>query len=63
MSNVIDMDEYKASVIARDFIAENGEEAFREFQAMIRDYLAACEDLGLVPQDIIDRFGSVKGMN
>jgi hypothetical protein len=63
MANVIDLDQYRAETIARDFIAEHGEAEFLEFQKMIREYLSACEDLGLVPQDIIDRFGSVRGMN
>lgn len=60
MNNVVDFYDYKASAIANDFIAEHGIEEFREFQKALRAYLEMCEDLGLVPQDIIDKFGSVR---
>ena len=56
MAKVIDIDEYRASIIARDIIAEEGIEGFRKFQEGLRAYLELCEDLGLVPDEILERF-------
>lgn len=56
MANVIEMDEYKASKIAGEFIAEHGIEEFREFQKCLREYLELCEDAGLVPEDIMAKY-------
>ena len=44
-------------------IAEHGVKEFEEFQKFLRDYLELCEDAGLVPQEIIDRHGSIKEFN
>ena len=60
MTNVIDIHKFKAASFARDFIAEHGVKEFEEFQKFLRDYLELCEDAGLVPQEIIDRHGSIK---
>ena len=56
MTNIIDFDEYKASEIAREFIAEHGIEEFREFQEALKAYLELCEDAGLVPEDIMAKY-------
>ena len=60
ITNVIDINDFKAASFARDFIAKHGAKEFGEFQELLLDYLELCEDEGLVPQEIINEFGSIK---
>lgn len=62
MANVTDINEYRALVIARKIIAEEGIEGFKKFQEGLVAYLELCEDLGLVPDDILEKYGSVKNL-
>ena len=58
MANVINMDEYKASIFARHFIAEHGIDEFREFQEELKVFLELCEDVGVVPENIMAKYSN-----
>lgn len=60
MDNVIDMDEFKATQFAKEFVAENGLDAFVDLQKDLRELLSLAEDLGLVPDEVIQKHGSIK---